>query len=315
MNSHKNARLTPGGRAVLVRRVLGGERVRDVVAGSPMSARSLWKWVARFRAEGEAGLLDRRSRPKRSPRALPRYRRRQVERLRRKRWSSLSISRELKLPLSTVVVTQRRLGLNRLSRLEAPRPVVRYERKRAGELIHIDTKKLGRIQRMGHRVTGRRRNNRGTVGWEHLHVAIDDHSRVSYCEVLPSANGPASAGFLERALHWFRSLGVESERVMTDNAWAYKSHRWNEAIASSALRHIKTRPYTPRTNGKAERFIQTCLREWAYARPYHSSDERTARLGEFLTFYNSERPHTALGFQPPASRLAKAVNNLSVNNN
>jgi transposase InsO family protein len=288
----------------LIKRVLAGDRVAVIAAGAAISSRTLWKWLKRYREEGEAGLADRPSRPRRSPRALPRHRRRQIERLRRKRWSSLSISRELKLPISTVVVVQRRLGLNRLSRLEPPRRVVRYEKDHPGELLHVDTKKLGRIEGVGHRISGIRRNHRGTVGWEHLHVCVDDRSRVSYNEVLPSADGPACAGFLERALRWFRARGVEPRAVMTDNGWAYDSIPWKAVISREALREVKTRPYTPRTNGKAERFIQTCLREWAYARSYSSSAVRTAELKKFLNFYNYERPHTALGFLPPASRLA-----------
>lgn len=271
-----------------------------------MSARTLWKWLKRYREEGESGLADRTSKPHRSPRATPRFRRRQIERLRRKRWSSLSISRELKAPISTVVVVQRRLGLNRLSSLEPPRAVVRYEKKHPGELLHVDTKKLGRIHGVGHRISGIRLGYRRKAGWEHLHVCIDDRSRVSYTEVLPKADGPACAGFLRRALRWFRSRGVEARAVMTDNGWAYNSAAWKDVISLHALREVKTRPYTPRTNGKAERFIQTCLREWAYVKPYHSSAQRTAALRTFLIFYNSERPHTALGFQPPVSRLSAA---------
>jgi transposase InsO family protein len=303
VNSHKNARTTPAGRAALIRRVLEGDRVAVIAAGAAISSRTLWKWLKRYREEGEAGLVDRPSTPRRSPRAVPRHRRRQIERLRRQRWSSLSISRELKLPISTVVVVQRRLGLNRLSRLEPPRAVVRYEKDHPGELLHVDTKKLGRIAGVGHRISGIRRNHRGAVGWEHLHVCIDDRSRVSYNEVLASADGPACAGFLERALRWFRARGVEPRAVMTDNGWAYTSTAWKRIISSQRLREVKTRPYTPRTNGKAERFIQTCLREWAYARSYRSSARRTAELRKFLNFYNYERPHTALGFLPPASRL------------
>lgn len=287
----------------MIRRVLEGDRVAAVAAGAAISSRTLWKWLKRYREEGEAGLADRPSTPRRSPRALPRHRRRQIERLRRQRWSSLSISRELKLPISTVVVAQRRLGLNRLSRLEPPRAVVRYEKDHPGELLHVDTKKLGRIVGIGHRISGVRRKNREKAGWEHLHVCIDDRSRVSYNEVLPSADGPACAGFLERALRWFRSHGVEPRAVMTDNGWAYDSAAWKTVLRAWGLREVRTRPYTPRTNGKAERFIQTCLREWAYARPYGSSAKRTAELRNFLNFYNYERPHTALGFLPPASRL------------
>jgi transposase InsO family protein len=320
VNTHKNARLTPVGRAVLVRRVLEEkEPAPEVARGMGVSERTVWKWVARFRVEGAAGLVDRSSRPRRSPRALSRARRRQILKLRRQRRSSLYIAQQLQLPLSTVVLVQRRLGLNRLRRLEPPLPVVRYERARAGELLHLDVKKLGRIGASGTRgrlVTGQRRQGyrQAGLGWEFLHVAIDDYSRVSYAELLPDEQQASATAFLGRAAAWFRHHGVgRIERVMTDNGSAYISHAFAAAVRALGAHHLRTRPYTPRTNGKAERLIQTLLREWAYVRPYRSSALRSLALRPYLTYYNTQRSHTALSLQPPVSRLS-SVNNLSINN-
>ena len=306
MNTHKNARLTPAGRAVLVQRVLAVPgQLPAIAAGMGVSARTARKWLARFRAEGAAGLADRSSRPHHSPRALSRTRRRQIARLRRRRRSAPYIARYLGLPLSTVVAVQRRLGLNRLSRLEPPRPVVRYERARPGELVHLDVKKLGRIGRVGHRIHGdRSRRGRG-VGWEYLHVAIDDCTRLAYAELLVDERADRATAFLRRAAAWFQRQGIARlERVMTDNGAAYVSHAFAQARAALGARHLRSRPYTPRTNGKAERLIQTLLREWAYAQAYRSSIPRALALRPYLAYYNTERPHTALGFTTPRQRLA-----------
>lgn len=305
MNTHKNARLTPAGRAVLVQRVLAVPgQLPAIAAGMGVSARTARKWLARFRAEGAAGLADRSSRPHHSPRALSRTRRRQIARLRRRRRSAPYIARYLGLPLSTVVAVQRRLGLNRLSRLEPPRPVVRYERARPGELVHLDVKKLGRIGRVGHRIHGdRSRRGRG-VGWEYLHVAIDDCTRLAYAELLVDERADRATAFLRRAAAWFQRQGIARlERVMTDNGAAYVSHAFAQALAALGARHLRTRPYTPRTNGKVERLIQTLLREWAYATPYRTSLARSLALAPYLAYYNAERPHTALGYHPPQHRL------------
>jgi transposase InsO family protein len=233
----------------------------------------------------------------------------EIERLRRQRMTGPAIARAIGMPRSTVGAVLRRLGLGRLKALDAPPPAVRYERERPGELIHIDTKKLGRINGIGHRITGDRTgqsNNRG-IGWEVLHVCIDDASRLAYSELLADEKTPSALGFLDRALAWFRRHGVTVERVMTDNGSAYRSHAFRQACAAAGLRHIRTKPYTPRTNGKAERFIQTSLREWAYARAYHTSAERAAVLQPWITSYNTQRPHSAIGHQPPFQKL----NNLS----
>ena len=309
MNSHKNARLTPTGRAVLVRRVLEAKEPAPAVAlGMGVSERTVRKWVARYRQEGVAGLVDRSSRPRRSPRALSRRVRRQILKLRRQRRSSLYIAQQLHVPLSTVVLVQRRLGLNRLRRLEPPLPIVRYERARPGELLHLDVKKLGRIGAGAHgRVMAHQRRHgyrQASLGWEFLHVAIDDYSRVSYAELLPNEQQSSATAFLGRAAAWFRQHGVRRiERVMTDNGSAYISHAFGAAVHALGARHLRTRPYTPRTNGKAERFIQTLLREWAYVRPYRSSALRSLALRPYLAYYNTQRGHTALNLHPPTTRL------------
>jgi transposase InsO family protein len=306
VNIHKNARLTPVGRSLVVHRIARRESITEVAREMGVSLRTVRKWVQRYRAAGEAGLTDRSSRPHRSPTALRRTPRRQIARLRRKRHSSLYIARHLQLPLSTVVRVQRRLGLNRLDRLEAPPPVVRYERARPGELLHLDVKKLGRIRRWGHRVTGTRRWQHLTrgAGWEFLHVALDDHSRLTYAELLPDERGETAAAFLTRAAAWFHARGVSRiDGVMTDNGAAYLSRAMQAALGALGARHLRTRPYTPRTNGKVERVIQTLLREWAYARPYRTSLRRSVALQHYLVYYNTQRPHTALNFLPPAHRL------------
>jgi len=216
------------------------------------------------------------------------------------------IARQLGLPRSTVGAVLRRLGLGHLKALDPPPPIVRYERERPGELLHLDTKKLGRIGGVGHRITGRRTgaiNRHHGIGWEVLHVCIDDASRLAYTELLPDEKKQSAIAFLDRALDWFARHGVAVERIMTDNGSAYRSHNFRAACARAGLKHIRTRPYTPRTNGKAERFIQTSLREWAYARAYQSSAERGDAMQPWIADYNHTRPHSALGGQPPASKL------------
>lgn len=314
MNIHQHARLTPSGRALLIRRLEAGERPREVAAALGISVRTVYKWRSRWRCEGEGGLLDRSSRPHRSPRRLPRWRVRQVERLRRARYSSPRIARDLALPLSTVVVLVRRLGLARLASLEPPRPVVRYEKARPGEMLHLDTKKLGRIGRVGHRIHGNRSTRVRGIGWEVLHVAIDDATRLAYVELLEDEKKERCAEFLRRACRWFEAQGIGIEWVMTDNGSGYRSRLFQQAREQLGIKHLRTRPYTPRTNGKAERFIQTCLREWAYAQPYGASKQRERALGPFLTYYNRERPHQGIRGRSPQQRYRELlVNNVLVN--
>jgi transposase InsO family protein len=306
MNMHKNARLTPQGRLLLVQRVTDhGWTVGAAAYAAGLSQRQAYRWLARYRAGGTAALIDRSSAPKHCRHQVPAPRVAEIERWRRRRLSGPAIARRLAMPVSTVGGRLRRLGLGKLAALEPKAPVVRYQRERPGELLHIDTKKLGRIAAIGHRITGDRRERRRGAGWEAVHVCIDDASRLAYSEVLPDERKTSAVPFLERAVGWFAGQGVTVERVMTDNGSAYRSHRWRHACGGLALRHLRTRPYTPRTNGKAERFIQTSLREWAYARPFTTSHERTAALVPWLDHYNTARPHAALAHQPPVTRLGQ----------
>jgi transposase InsO family protein len=280
MSAHKNARTTPFGRAVMVRRVLEeGWSVAAVATAFEVSTRTVRKWLARFRREGAAGLQNRSSAPHLVANKLPAPWLAMITRLRRDyRMTAEEIGDRLHLARSTVAGHLHRLGLGRLAALEPSEPARRYNRARAGELIHLDTKKLARFRRVGHRITGDRRHGSDGAGWEFVHVAVDDASRLAYVEILPDEKRQSVTGFLVRALRWFRRLGIRVERVMSDNGSGYVSRLFRKACRLLRLRHIRTRPYTPKTNGKAERFIQTLLREWAYALPYRSSDTRAADL-------------------------------------
>jgi len=305
VNTHKNARLTFARRVELVRRAIADDSNHSALGREfGVSRQTVRKWHDRYVAEGVEGLRDRTSRPHRSPGQLPRYQRRQIERRRRRRWSSLRIAQYYGHPVSTVVTIQRRLGLNRLSRLEPPRPVLRYEHRRPGALVHLDIKKLGRIGRIGHRIHGDRRRRSRHVGWEHVHVAIDDCTRLAYAEVLPRDDGPTTTGFLTRAIAWFAAWGIRVRALLTDNGKCYTSGVFAAVVAAHRLVHRRTRPYRPQTNGKAERFIRTLLHEWAYAQAFRHSRYRTAQLPHYLRFYNTERRHSALAFSTPAQRLA-----------
>ena len=311
MNVHKNARMTVHGRSLLVRRVrVLGWRVAEAGLAAGVSTRTAHKWLARHRAGGEAALSDRSSAPARCPHRTDEDTVARIQALRRERLSGPRIARRLGLPVSTVGAVLRRQDLGRLPPLHPPPPAVRYQRHKPGELLHLDVKKLGRIDGVGHRVTGDRRGRRRGAGWEYLHVAIDDHARLAYTEVLPDERGTTCAAFLKRAAAWLAGLGVTVERVMTDNAFAYtRSRDFKTSLQAIGARHLTTKPYRPRTNGKAERFIQTCLREWLYAKPYPSSDERTAAMPGWLHSYNHHRPHAALECLTPAERLNKVLGN------
>jgi transposase InsO family protein len=267
------------------------------------------KWRDRFAATGEAGLADRSSRPHRSPTRLGAPAEEKIEALRRQRMTGPAIARRLGRPLSTIGVVLRRRGLGRLRVLEPRPPILRYERERPGELLHIDIKKLGRIDGVGHRITGERtgQSNRRSagrgLGWEFVHVAVDDASRLAYTELMPDERQQSAVAFTRRAVAWFARHGVRIERVMTDNGAAYKSFAFRDLLAEQSIRHMRTRPYTPRTNGKAERFIQTSLREWAYAEPFRTSADRAAAMLPWITSHNHYRPHSALGGKTPISRL------------
>src|SRR5712692_5534962 len=305
MNIHKNARLTPHGRERIVRQVQSGQTPKAIGAAAGVCPRTVRKWVDRYRREGLAGLRDRSSRPHRLHRPTPQAVVDQVEALRRTRRTGKQIAAELHISPATVSRILKRLGLSRLSALDPAEPVRRYERAKPGEMIHIDIKKLGRFNKIGHRITGDRRgqsNSRG-VGWEFVHVAIDDHSRVAFAKIMPNEKKRSAIAFLKAALAYYESLGVKVERVMTDNGSCYKSFAFRRACKRLALRHIRTKPYTPRTNGKAERFIQTSLREWAYAQAYRNSRQREDELPVWLHRYNWHRPHAGIDDTTPISRL------------
>jgi transposase InsO family protein len=312
MNIHANARTCPKSRRLLVRRIEEEAwSLMEAAEAAGISERTAAKWLARFQAEGEDGLRDRSSAPKARPTQLPDSRVRAIEALRRLRMTAAEIAEKLSIALSTVSRWLKRIGLGKLSRLDPVEPPNRYERKRPGELVHVDIKKLGRIVVPGHRVTGDRSvrgryaGNRtfGKAGWEFCHVCVDDATRLAYVEVLDDERGETAAGFLRRAIAWFRSMGITVERVMSDNGSCYRSHVHAAACEELGLRQIFTRPYRPRTNGKAERFIQTLQNKWAYGATYQTSAERTAALPGWLTHYNFTRRHGALGHKPPATRL------------
>jgi transposase InsO family protein len=305
---HGNAKLVPSTRLLLVRRVVEEHRsVTDAAAAQGVSQRTMYRWLARWRA-GDRKLCDRSSAPKRVPRRTPRQTERLIEQLRRLRMTSTRIAAQLRMAVSTVGAVLARLGLNRLSRLEPPEPPNRYQRRAPGELVHLDIKQLGRFARPGHRVTGRRAPARRShrAGWEYVHVAVDDYSRLAYVEVLPDQRSGSAVGFLERMLAWFAERGVRVREVMTDNGSCYIGHNFAAACQTRGLPHLRTRPHRPRTNGKAERLIQTLLREWAYAAAYRSSQHRVLALTPWLDYYNHRRPHGALSHRPPASRLPAA---------
>jgi transposase InsO family protein len=285
MNSHKNARLTPKGREAMVRSVIEGGLTKAVAAGQfNTTAKTVAKWVERFRAEGVDGLRDRSSRPHSLPSQTAPATCATVEALRRQRYTGKKIAAETGVSPATVSRILRRLGLNRLSALEPAEPVRRYERERPGELIHVDIKKLGKFNRIGHRITGDRtgQSNARGIGWEFVHVCIDDASRVAFVQVMANQRRESAVAFLEAAVAYFAKLGIRIERVMTDNGSCYRSKTFRAACNRLRLRQIFTRPYTPKTNGKAERFIQSALREWAYARAYQNSDQRSAELSTNL---------------------------------
>jgi transposase InsO family protein len=313
MDTHKNARLTPKGREEMVLAVVeGGLTKADAARRYNTTPKTVRKWLNRFQAEGVDGLRDRSSRPVSSPDQTPQATCAAVEALRRQRYTGEQIAAELAISPATVSRILRRLGLNRLSALEPAEPVRRYERQHPGELIHIDIKKLGKFNQIGHRITGDRKgqsNNRG-VGWEYVHVCIDDHSRIAFAKIMASEKKRCAIAFLKAAVAYYASLGIEVERVMTDNGSCYKSFAFRRTCKRLELRHIRTKPYTPKTNGKAERFIQTSLREWAYARAYENSRQRKNQLPTWLHRYNWHRPHTGIDDKTPISRLGLTENNV-----
>jgi transposase InsO family protein len=278
-----------------------------------VSERSAWKWVDRYRREGEAGLEDRRSVPLSVPSRTPPEREELILQLRELRFTTAEIAATLGMPLSTVGAVVARNGLGKLPRLSPEEPANSYERPRPGELVHIDVKQLGKIGRPGHRVNDDRRTRTRGIGWEYVHVAVDDATRLAYVEVLDDERGPTAAGFLRRAVRFFRRYGIGVERVLTDNGSCYRAVVHALACRRLGIKHLRTRPYRPRTNGKAERFIRTLVDGWAYGAVYRTSSERTAALAGWLHWYNQLRPHRSLGRTPPLARLAEMNNVVGTN--
>lgn len=318
MKLHGNARTCPKSRRLLVDRVRDQSwSVAAAAAAAGVSERTVYRWLARWQEEGVEGLSDRSSAPKRVPHRTPSDRVQAIAALRRLHMTAAEIAEVLQMALSTVSAVLRRIGLGKRSRLSPPEPPNRYERKRPGELIHLDIKKLGRISTRGagHRVSGNRSSQfkagprrLGATGWEFVHVAVDDATRLAYVEVLSDERGATAAGFVSRAIAWFSSFGITVERVLSDNGACYRSKTHALTLAELDIRHLFTRPYRPRTNGKAERFIQTLTHRWAYGAIYGSSAERTAALPGWLNHYNFTRPHGSLSHKPPGARLRELTN-------
>jgi len=311
MNIHKNARLTLARRIEMVRSIVDrGLTPASAAAEAGVSQPTARKWLGRYLAHGEAGLVDRSSRPRVSPRSISPAKALAIVELRRRRLIQARIAASLGVSKSTVGRVLARAGLSRLRDLEPSAPVVRYEHVHPGDLIHIDTKKLGRIERMSHRVTGDRRDSVDGAGWEYLFVAIDDHARIGFTDMYPDERKASAVQFLRSTVAYFRSLGVQVKRVLADNGSAFRSKKFAKACGRLKLKHSFTRPYRPQTNGKAERFIQSALREWAYGIPYSHSSERTDMLDRWIHHYNWHRPHQGIRGLAPISRLAQSGNNL-----
>lgn len=317
MNTHNNACLTPRGREQMVRAVVDSGLSKAAAARRfNTSAKTVAKWVGRFREHGVDGLRDQSSRPHSSPRQTPLAICDAVESLRRQRRTQAHIAVELGLSPATVSRILKRRGLSLLSSIEPAEPRPRYERAPPGEIIHIDIKKLGRFNRIGHRITGDRlaqqryRKSAKPPGWEYVHVAIDDHSRVAFTQIKPSEKKEPAVQHLRAAVSYYRSLGVTVARVMTDNGGCYRSRLWRETCRELQIKHLRTKPYTPQTNGKAERFIQTAIREWAYATAFENSEQRKDELPRWIHRYNWHRPHASIGGKTPISRLNITGNNL-----
>jgi len=311
MNVHKNARLTFVRRLELVTDILeAGLTLCAAAAAHSVSLPTARKWLGRYLAEGEAGLRDRSSRPRVSPRAIAPGKALAIVELRRRRLIQARIAASLGVSKSTVGRVLARAGLSHLRDLEPSEPVVRYEHRHPGDLIHIDTKKLGRIERLGHRITGNRRDSVDGAGWEYLFVAVDDHARIGFTDLYPDERKASAVQFLRNAIAYYRSLGVRVRRVLSDNGSAFRSKAFAKACRRLGLKHSFTKPYRPQTNGKAERFIQSALREWAYGIPYNHSSEREAMLERWTHHYNWHRPHQGIAGLAPISRLAQSRNNL-----
>lgn len=311
MNIHKNAALTPKSRADVGRRIAEGQPRVMVAKAFGICVKTAVKWFRRFQSGGEAAVMDRSSRPQKLYRPTPQAVIEQVIEMRNTRIPGKEVARRLGLSPATVSRILRAVKLSRMKGLSLPQPVNRYERQKPGEMIHIDIKKLNRFHEIGHRITGDRGAGRSIgAGWEFAHVCIDDNSRIAFSQIRKDEKGLSASAFLRASVAYYKSLGIKVERVMTDNGSCYRSRAFAKACNQLRLRHIFTRPYTPKTNGKAERFIQTALREWAYAKPYENSDLRAVELPRWLHRYNHHRPHSAIGDKPPISRLPQIGDNL-----
>lgn len=312
MNIHKNARLTPLRREEMALAVIAGLPVSQAARVYGVSAKIVARWVERFRAGGRDAMLDRTSRPHSIPRQTGQALAERIIALRRQRLTGKHIAIQTGVSPATVSRVLKRAGLSRLKDIEPAVPVVRYDYAQPGGLIHLDIKRLGRFERVGHRITGNRTgqsNSRG-VGWEYVHVCIDDASRIAFTDIFPDEKAASATTFLKRAIAYYQTLGITVTRVMTDNGSCYKAHAFRDLCKELGLKHIRTKPYTPKTNGKAERFIQTALREWAYARAYDTSEQRKQSLPNWTHMYNWHRPHGSLKSKPPISRLELSEDNL-----
>ena len=318
MNIHKNARLTPRRREEMALCVIEGRLTKAQASRAyGVSAKIVARWVERYKAGGSTAMADRSSRPHHSPNAIDQAVIDRIVALRRQRLTGQHIAMQVGVSPATVSRVLNRAGLSRLKDIDPAEPVRRYERSAPGEMIHLDIKKLGRFERPGHRVTGDRTGQSNPrsgsakgYGWEFVHVCVDDHSRLSFTQIHPDEKAVSAIAHLKAAVAWYRTMGIKVERVMTDNGACYKSHAFASACRQLAIRHIHTRPYTPRTNGKAERFIQTALREWAYARAYQTSDQRAADLPIWTHMYNWHRPHGGINAKTPISRIGLTRDNL-----
>lgn len=311
MNSHKHARLTYARRIEMVKQMTtGGLNAPEAAAAQGVTAPTARKWLGRYLAGGEAALGDASSRPAHSPRSIDPAKALLIVELRRRRMLQSNIARSVGVSASTVSRVLARAGLSKLSDLEPAQPVVRYEREAPGELLHIDTKKLGRIVRPSHRVTGNRRDSVDGAGWETLFVAIDDHARLAFTAMHPDEKKAQAVQFLRTAVAYYARLGVCVQRLLTDNGSAFRSREFRQACLELGIKHSFTKPYRPQTNGKAERFIQSALREWAYGWTYQNSAQRTEALAQWQHHYNCHRPHSGIGGLPPISRLSSSGNNL-----
>ena len=306
---HKNAKLTPKSREEMVKR-MQNQPVSVVASGFGISARTAYKWQKRYREGGVEALSDASSRPMRCRNRLCSQDAEQILDLRKNRLTGDVISSRMKVSRSSVFRVLKRAGLSRLRSLEVKEPVIRYAWEKPGQMLHIDVKKLARIDGIGHRFVGRENAKRRRAGWEYLHVCVDSASRIAFTALMPDEKKESSVDFLRQAAAYYNSLGITVERVLTDNGSSYRSHAWRDACAEISVVHKKTRPYRPQTNGKAERFIRSAMNEWAYARPYNHSNERTAALALWMNWYNGIRAHSALGRISPAQWLAKKMNNV-----